>query len=139
MPDLFKDIIPSILERKNVVLNTAEDDKSYVPFVVNKALSFHPDCIFLVNEMNMSHGLDKRLQYAFLLNTVRSWKRPFRKWMKLEKLEDIDLVKAYYNVSDSKAKEYLSILTQEQLNTLEEQMSEGGLGNGKRQKGKSKG
>ena len=125
--DLFRDIIPSILERKNVVLNTAEDDKSYVPFVVNKALSFHPDCIFLVNEMNMSHGLDKRLQYSFLLTTIRPWKRPFRKWMKLEKIADLDLVKAYYNVSDSKAKEYLSILTQEQLNTLKEQMSEGGI------------
>lgn len=139
MPDLFKDIIPSILERKNVVLNTPEDDKSYVPFVVNKALSFHADCVLLVNEMNMAHGLDKRLQYQFLIHTVRSWKRPFRKWMKLEKLEDIDLVKAYYNVSDSKAKEYLSILTQDQLNTLKEQMNEGGLGNDKRQKGKSKG
>ena len=138
MPDLFKDIIPSILERKNIVLNNSDDEKSYVPFVVNKAISFHPDCIFLINEMNLAPGLDKRLQYHFLINTIRSWKRPFRKWMKIEELEHIDIVKKYFNVSNSKAKEYLSILTQEQLDLIKEQMSEGGLGNVGRQKGKSK-
>lgn len=130
MPDLFKDIIPSILERKNVVLNTPEDDKSYVPFVVNKALSFHADCILWANEMNQNPGLDARLQYFFLLNTTRSWKRPFRKWMKLEKSEDLDVVKAHYGVSNTKARDYLTILTQEQLNAIKEQMNKGGLGNG---------
>jgi len=139
MPDLFKDIIPSILERKNVVLNTPEDDKSYVPFVVNKAISFHTDCILLVNEMNLLPTLDKKLQYQFLLHTVRSWRRPFRKWMKLEKVEDLDIIKSHYNVSDSKAKEYLTILSQDQLNEIKTQMNKGGLKNshGKQQRGRS--
>ena len=135
MPDLFKDILPSILERKNVVLNSPEDDKSYVPFVVNKALSFHADCILWANEMNQNPNLDARLQYQFLLNTTRSWRRPFRKWMKLEKSEDLDLIKKHYGVSNTKARDYLSILTQDQLNAIKEQMNKGGLGNGKHSSG----
>jgi hypothetical protein len=129
MPDLFKEIIPSILERKNVVLNTPEDDKSYVPFVVNKAISFHMDCGLLANEMNLLPHLDKRLQYHFLLHTVRSWKRPFRKWMKLEKTEDVEVIKEHYKVSDSKAKEYLAILSEDQLNDIRTRMNKSGLKN----------
>lgn len=128
MPDLFKDIIPSILEHKTVVLNSPEDDKSYVPFVVNKALSFHPDCVLLANEMNLTPSVDPRLQYHFLLNTCRAWKRPFRKWMKLEKIADLDVIKQVYGVSTAKAREYLTILTQDQLNNLKEQMNKGGIG-----------
>lgn len=131
MPDLFKDILPSILERKNVVLNSPEDDKSYVPFVVNKALSFHADCVLWANEMNQNPNLEPRLQYQFLLNTCRSWRRPFRKWMKIEKSEDLEMIKKHYGVSNTKAREYLSILTQDQVTAIKEQMNKGGLGNGK--------
>ena len=134
MPDLFKEIIPSILERKTDVLVTPEDEKSYVPFVVNKALSFHTDCVLLANEMNLVPTTDKKLQYQFLLHTVRSWRRPFRKWMKLEKTEDLEVVKAYYQVSDPKAKEYLSILSPDQLNEIKTRMNKGGVIGGKQSK-----
>lgn len=126
MPDLFKEIIPSILENKIVVLNSPEDDKSYVPFVVNKALSFHPDCILLANEMNQNPNMESRLQYHFLITTVRSWKRPFRKWMKLEKIADLDVIKKVYGVSTAKAREYLTILTSSELQELREKINPGG-------------
>jgi hypothetical protein len=132
MPDLFKEIIPSILENKIVVLNSPEDDKSYVPFVVNKALSFHPDCILLANEMNLSPSMEPRLQYHFLLSTVRSWKRPFRKWMKLEKSGDLDVIKKVYNVSNTKAREYLAILSTSQIEELREKINRGGLKSGQK-------
>jgi hypothetical protein len=130
--DLFRDILPSILERKNVVLNSPEDDKSYVPFVVNKALSFHADCILWANEMNQNPGLDARLQYQFLLSAIRSWRRPFRKWMKLEKSEDLDVIKKVYNISNSKAREYLTILSSSQIQELREEINQGGLKSGQK-------
>lgn len=138
MPDLFKEIIPSILENKIVVLNSPEDDKSYVPFVVNKALSFHPDCILLANEMNQNPNMEPRLQYQFLIHTCRAWKRPFRKWMKLEKIADLDVIKQVYGVSTAKAREYLTILTQDQLNNLKEQMNKGGIGHDRSGSGKGR-
>ena len=58
--DVFRDLIPSILQTKKNVL---ENDKDYPAFVVNRALSFHYDCVRQANEMNMNPGLPATLQY----------------------------------------------------------------------------
>lgn len=136
--ELFKDIIPSILQTKENVL---DDEKDYVPFLVNKALSFHYDCILAANDMNMNHGLDSRLQYHFLLNKVRAYKRPFQKWQKLEKNDDLDLVKEYFNFSNDKAKAALMVLSKDQLEMIRKEQDKGGFhGKSKRvDRGASKG
>ena len=87
MSDLFKDIIPSILQTKKDVLET---DKDYNAFVVNRALSFHYDCVLQANEMNRYPSLPVTLQYHYLLNSIRGYKRPFRKWEKRETIDDLD-------------------------------------------------
>ena len=125
MADLFKEIIPSILQTKKSVVS--EDNKrDYVPFVVNKALSFHYDCIMYANQMNMNPNIDNILQYQYYLNSIRSYKRPFQKWIKRETIADLDLVKEYYNISTEKAKEALSILTEDQLNIIRKKLDKGG-------------
>jgi len=130
--DLFKEILPSILQTKVDLLKTPEDEKAYVPFVINRAMSNHPDCILLVNEMNLVPHLDKKLQFHFLLNTTRSWKRPFKKWMKLEKSDDLEAIKVAYGYSDSKAREVLSILSEDQKVEIRKTMDRGGInGHGK--------
>ena len=53
MVDLFKDVIPSIQQTKKVVITT-ENERDYVPFVVNRSISFHLDMVMAVNEMNMN-------------------------------------------------------------------------------------
>jgi hypothetical protein len=127
MSDLFKDIIPSILQTKKNVLDNEGD---YVPFVVNRALSFHYDCIMYANQMNMCSGIDKKLQYDYYLNTVRSYRRPYQKWLKKETIENLNAVKEYYKYSDEKAKEALSILSDEQISVIKEKLDKGGT-NGK--------
>jgi hypothetical protein len=76
--------------------------------------------------MNQRHYLGKRLQNDFLLNTVRSQKRPFAKWVKSEKSEDIECVKLVYGLSDSKAREALRLLSDEQIQQLKEKTNTGG-------------
>ena len=102
--DVFRELIPSILQTKKNVL---EDEKDYPAFVVNRALSFHYDCVLQANEMNKNPGLPAMLQYQYLLNTVRGYKRPFRKWEKRETIDDLEAIKEYYNYSNEKAKEAL--------------------------------
>ena len=41
--------------------------KKYPPYVINRCLSQHVDTIMMANEVNQRHGLDKRLQFHFLL------------------------------------------------------------------------
>ena len=123
MADIFKDIIPSILQTKKDVLI---DEKDYVPFVVNKALSHHYDCILHANLMNMFPNLDKKLQYQYYLNSIRSYKRPYQKWLKRETIADLELVKEYYNFSTEKAKEALTVLTEDQLDIIRKKLDRGG-------------
>lgn len=122
------DYVNEILQgKKNLIIdNIAEKD--YVPFMVNRALSYHYDCIAFASEMNQRHFLDKKLQNDFLLNTIRSKKRPRVKWAKSEKSEDIECLKQVYQFSDSKAREALRLLTTEQIQQIKEQTVTGGLG-----------
>jgi hypothetical protein len=126
LADLFKDIIPSILVTKKNVL---DDEKDYVPFIVNKALSYHMDCILYANQLNMMHQADKTLQYHYALNTIRSYKRPFQKWQKKETIDDLEAVKDYFDFSNEKAKEALTVLTESQLSEIKNLLDKGGVVN----------
>ena len=125
--DLFKEIIPSILQTKKCVINDEIDRNDYVPFVVNRALSYHMDCILYANEMNLNSGLDKDMQYQYLLNSVRPMKRKFQPWQKSNVVNDLDCVKEYFGYSNVKAKEALRILSDEQLRQIREKTHKGGV------------
>lgn len=125
MADLFKEVIPSILQTKKPFLLTEQDEREYSPFMVNRALSYHRDTALLANEMNKYPSLDKKLQADFLLNIVRASKRPYSKWHKKAKTSDLDVVKEYYGYSDAKATEALKILTDDQITYLKEQLYKG--------------
>ncbi len=130
MADLFKDIVPSILQTKKNVL---EDEKDYNAFIVNKALSFHYDCILSANQMNMNHVLDNKLQYHYLINTIRPYHRKYQKWLKAEKVENLECVKEYYGYSYEKAKAALEVLSEDQIKTIKKELNKGGI-NGKSQR-----
>ena len=121
------DYVNQILHGKKQLIVDDLTEKSYEPFLVNRALSYHKDCIMYANEMNRRSILDKKLQNDYLLNIVRSKKRPFNKWVKAEKSEDIACVKTYFGLSDSKAREALRLLSDEQIQKLKEKTDIGGL------------
>ena len=127
MPDLFKEIVPSILQTKKSVIHDDIDRKDYVPFVVNRALSNHLDCVLYVQEMNLYPELDKDMQYNYLLNTIRPMKRKFVPWNKASKDKDIDCVKEYFGYSNQKAIEALRILTDEQIAEIRKRTDKGGV------------
>lgn len=126
MADLFKDIIPSIQQTKKVVVD-AENERDYVPFVVNRSLSFHNDIVMFANQMNVLSGADPLLQYHYLLNIVRAYRRPFQKWQKRETIENLDAVKEYFGYSNEKAKDALSILSNAQIEEIKKNLNKGGL------------
>jgi hypothetical protein len=121
------DYVNAILQNKQQLITDESTEKSYSPFLSNRSLSYHKDCIMYANEMNMRHNLDNKLQFDFLLNTIRSKKRPFAKWVKSEKGDDLECIKLVYGVSSSKAKEIARLLNQEQIQELKKQTDIGGL------------
>ena len=127
MSDPF-DYVKSILQSKKQLIVDDLTEKEYQPFLTNRALSQHKDCVLYANEMNRRHGLDKKLQNDFLLNTVRSMKRPFAKWAKSEKNDDLECIKLAFGLSDSKAHDALRLLSKEQIQQIKEKTHKGGLG-----------
>tara|TARA_B100001250_G_scaffold139434_1_gene119420 strand:- start:634 stop:1008 length:375 start_codon:yes stop_codon:yes gene_type:complete len=108
--------------------NLFEEDPTlkYPAFVVNKCLSGSLDAVLFANEMNKSHYLDPKLQYDFLLNSLRK-KRRFAPWLKKGKTEDLDAVKKYYGYSNEKAQQAMRILTQEQIKYIKQKLDTGGV------------
>ena len=79
----------------------------------------------LVNEVNQHPHLDKKLQFDFLLNSVRARKR-FSPWLKADKLENLEYVKEFYGYNNEKAKVALTILNDKQIATIKEKLYKGG-------------
>lgn len=122
----LKDWLNSINQtKKNLLDEDPNLEKEYPPYIVNKCLSGSIDCIMLVNELNMNHALGKKLQYDFLINTVRTKKR-FSPWVKKEKIKDLEYVKSYYGYSNEKAEQALRILSKEQIDFIKQKLDVGG-------------
>ena len=100
-------------------------EKQYNAFMVNRSLSYFNDTVLMANEMNVHHHLDPKLQFSFLLNIVRKKKR-FSKWIKPETFGDVEVVKAYYGYSNEKARQALTLLTNEQIDLLKKKVYKGG-------------
>jgi len=113
--DLFKELLPSLLQGREPIL---EDDKDYVPYIINKALSAHIDIILYANEMNLNYNLDKRLQHDYLFHSIRKRKRTFQPWLKRSKNDELNAVKEYFGYSMQKTKETINILTSEQVKEI---------------------
>ena len=119
------DYLKAINETKEDVMLTPQDEKKYSSFIVNRGLSFFMDTIFQVNELNRNYHLEARLQFDYLLNSVRKKKR-YSKWLKPEKLQDLDVVKEYYGFGNEKAKDALRILSEDQLAFIKDKLNQGG-------------
>ena len=123
----LSEILASINNTKeHLYVDDPDRVKSYPPYIVNRCLSGHIDAILFANEVNKYPNLDKRLQYDFLLNTLRKRKR-FTPWLKKEQIEDLDLVKSHYGYSNEKAKIALSLLTKPQLDFIRHKHDTGGV------------
>lgn len=122
------DYLTSINDTKKNLMCGSENDelaeKGYSPFLTNRGLSYFQDTVAAANEMNRYSHLDKKLQYEFLLNLVRKRKR-FSKWFKKEENEMLDLLAEYYQCNLIRAKEIMSVLSEDQLTVIKHRFLKG--------------
>ena len=123
----LKDYLKAINQTKEPLLDTEDEqwEKKYPPFIVNKCIAPFPDTVMLVNEINQLHHLDKKLQFDFLINSLRPRKR-YTPWMKAKKLENLEYVKEYYGYNNEKARNALNILNDEQISSIKTKLNKGG-------------
>jgi hypothetical protein len=124
----LKDYLKAINETKTPLLDTDDItwEKKFSPFVINRCLSMFYDTIMHSNEMNGLHFLPKRMQFHYLINSIRKKKRFGGKWLSQSKLKNLDVVKEYYGYSNQKAKEALNLLSDDQIEALTMSLNKGG-------------
>ena len=123
----LKEYLNAINVSKEPLLDSEDEmwEKKYAPFIVNKCVAPFSDTIQLVNELNQYHHLDKKLQFDFLLNSLRTRKR-YTPWLKAKKLKNLEYVKEYYGYNNEKAKAALDILDDEQISAIKTRLNKGG-------------
>ena len=123
----LKDYLGAINNTKENLLDTEDEmwEKKYAPFIVNKCVARFTDTLMLVNEINRLHHLDKKLQFDYLLNTIRPRKR-YTPWMKAKKLKNLEYVKEFYGYNNQKAKAALELLDEKQISAIKEKLNKGG-------------
>ena len=112
--------------KEDLLKNDPTLSKEYKPYIINMGLSYFHDTIVQANTMNQHHSIPNEWQFAFLLNSVTKKKR-FSKWHKAEDAtESLKLVQEYFGYSSEKAKDALSVLSDEQLNEIKQKLNKGG-------------
>ena len=122
----LKDWLNSINFTKENLIEDPSAIKDYAPYIINRCLSGHLDCVLFANEMNKYSFLEKDMQYSFYLNTLRKKKR-FSPWLRKDKVTDLEIIKQYYGYSNEKASNALKILTPEQINFIKQRLDIGGM------------
>jgi hypothetical protein len=119
------DFINDIHHTKKNLIVDEWSEKQYSPWVINRGLSLGMDTVHPANEMNCRPHLDNTLQNAFLINTIRARKR-YNKWLKIEDDVEVEMIKEYYGYSNEKARQALTILSEEQKQYIKEKLYKGG-------------
>lgn len=96
-----------------------DDSKAYVPFMINRGLGQHIDCIMLANEMNKRPNISKLMHHDFLFHSVDSKKR-YGKWAKADDTDSdiIEFVMQHYLVNREIAIEYMSLLDRDDIKQM---------------------
>lgn len=124
------DYVNAINFNKQDLMTGTDNDElaeaAYVPFLANRSLSNFPDTILYANEMNKHNHLDNKLQFHYLINSIRPKKR-FSKWAKRQDSEDFEAVKEYFKYNNTKTEQALQLLTPDQIKTIKKKLNTGGL------------
>ncbi len=121
-----KDILEDATAYNEEAVAADSPEKAYIPFMINRSLSYFQDSILFANEMNRYASLPPRMQYDFLRNTVRP-RRRFSKWFKaVPDTKDVEVIKEHYGYSSEKAREVLPLFTEPALADLHKLMDKGG-------------
>ena len=123
----LKDYLNAINVSKDSLLDTEDEmwEKKFYPFIINKCVAPFEDTVMLVNEINQLHHLDKKLQFDFLINSLRPRKR-YAPWLKAKKLKNLEYVKEFYGYNNEQAKAALDILDDEQISAIKKKLNKGG-------------
>ena len=117
----------AINHSKKPLMDTEDEqiEKQYNSFIINRCLSYFIDTVLHSNLMNQYHEISAKMQFDYLSSSIRKRKR-FSKWLKQETDNNLEIIKEYFQYSNTKAKEICDILTEEEIEEIKQYLHHGG-------------
>lgn len=120
------EFVKAINNTKVDLFEDPQSEKEYIPFIVNKSLSYFPDTVLFANEINKFSNIPKRLQFDFYRYAIPKRNR-YSKWVKKESVtEDLKLIMEYYNYSAETANSAIKLLSKEEIQQIKDKLFKGG-------------
>ena len=102
------------------------DRKDYKQFLINRTLSYDKDILFHANYLNQLPDINDKLHYDFIHKSVQKKKRRKNYWAKAKKLENLKVIKEYFNYITPKALSALSVLSDKDIENIKLKLYKGG-------------
>ena len=115
-----KDII-----RGNDNPEMAEKEYGDYMYIINRGFSYFEDTILHANEMNQRPDMFPIGSFDYYNGMLRKRKR-FSKWHKAEQNDDLDAIQEVYQCNRTVAKQYLKVLSKDQLEDVHQKLFVGG-------------
>ena len=114
------DILNAISHTKNKKLvDEADFEKVYNPFMINRMLSMHPDTVEYTQYMDANINISKKGQFYFYLNIIPKEKRFFKYLKKNINMNDeIKILQEYFQCNSEQAKEQMGRLSKDQIGEI---------------------
>jgi hypothetical protein len=99
---------------------TSEDKNEFNTFMIHRFIRMNPDCIDVVNLIQQYPNCSKKHIYKYYCDMLPK-KKSFFKYIKTSikwEKETVNKVAEYHNCSTREAKEYISILTDNQIKDI---------------------
>ena len=121
--DLFSEWLGSIIDgsHPHIYNNSVEQDIKNEDFMLLRSLSQYEDCLPYANIANekMNGKIDPKLLYDFLFYAIPKKKRWSGKWGKVtNEDENIEVICKAFDCNRDRAREYLGLIPQDQLEQL---------------------
>lgn len=123
------DYLNALTQNKDRSVASDDDfDKQYKPYIINRMLSQHRDCLLSANMMNMRAELPPRSQFHYLLNTLAARFRKNEKASKSTVHDDADVVAEYYGCSYRHALDLVPLHSSDAMTEMRRRLDKGGSG-----------
>ena len=125
------DFMKAVSETKKDIIRDSDNpemvEKEYdsYAYVINRGFSYFEDTILHANEMNQRSNMFGIGQFDYYKGMLRKRAR-FSKWHKAEPNKDLDVIQEVYQCNRTVAKQYLKVLSKDQLEEVHSKLFVGG-------------
>jgi hypothetical protein len=98
----------------------------YTPYLINRAMSYFPETIQIAQHMNTLSLLPPEVHYRLWHSLLPKGNKRYARWGKKLIPDNLKLVQDYFGCNNIRAREYLDMLSEDDIHSIQQEMELGG-------------